>query len=394
MALLTRGGELWWLPLPWQTAQAPPLGMSVLPGTAPSAVHVVTPQLLVQGHSTALAGRWCGDASALATDPSNGDAFATGGDDGTVRVWSVARRRLVALRQLPLPVTSLAYSSDGAHLATGCASGGIYILHADSLADALLFTLLPAAVPKMVPPSHATFPTTVLGAGSSAVAASQHLVFRSAEVALDDTLADATATAPSATFGSPAATCVSVLAYSPDDRVLAVGGPNGSLEFLEVNAHYRRLHTCRGHSAAVLHLDWSTDGRFVQSVCSGCEYFFWDTATGERIADAAAMRDVEWATWSCPLGLPVRGIYPKLSDGSDITAVHRSPDGCLLVSSDDYRKVNLFAYPCGPGSAACRSVAAHGSHVANVRFTANGHHVISLGGADLSVMVWRLTRNG
>lgn len=181
---------------------------------------------------------------------------------------------------------------------------------------------------------------------------------------------------------------VGALAYSPDDSMIALGGTSGTVEILAPGVHYRRRHTLHGHTAPVLHLDWSSDGRFVQSCCARCELFFWDAHSGERVQDPTAIRDVLWESWSAPLGWPVQGIYPKMSDGSDINAAHRSPDGRLLVTSDDFRKVNLFRFPCGPGSAACRSTAAHAAHVSAVRFTADGKHVISLGGPDLCAMVW------
>ena len=150
-----------------------------------------------------------------------------------------------------------------------------------------------------------------------------------------------------------------------DDSLLAVGGPDGTLEILAVGASYRRIHSCRGHSSSVLHVDWSSDGNYLQTCCARCELLFWDAQTGERILEPRTLCDVTWATWTCPLGLPVQGIYPKMSDGSDITAVHRSPDGRLLVTADDFRKVNLSPF-IGPGSAACRSTAVHAAHVASV----------------------------
>ena len=114
-------------------------------------------------------------------------------------------------------------------------------------------------------------------------------------------------------------------------------------------------------------------------------------STGERTLEPAELRDVKWATWTCPLGLPVQGVYPKMSDGSDITAAHRSPDGRLVVTADEFRKINIFRYPSGPGSAACRSAAAHASHVGCVRFTADGKHLVSVGGPDLAVLVWKVS---
>ena len=79
-----------------------------------------------------------------------------------------------------------------------------------------------------------------------------------------------------------------------------------------------------------------------------------------------------------------------MSDGSDVTSAHRSPDGSLLVTTDEFRKLNLFRYPCGPLNAAPRAAAAHAAHVGLARFTCDGRHVVSVGAADLTVMVWRL----
>ena len=68
-----------------------------------------------------------------------------------------------------------------------------------------------------------------------------------------------------------------------------------------------------------------------------------------------------------------------------------SPDGRLVVPADEFRKINIFRYPSGPGSAACRSAAAHASHVGCVRFTADGKHLVSVGGPDLAVLVWKVS---
>ena len=136
---VTRGGELW-PSTPWG---APPSAYSPAstgadlgeaPDGASSAAAVAHARLLVQGHSAMRRGKgWQGESVALATDPTNSDTFATGGDDGTVRIWSVAEHRLLAIRTLPLSVSALAYTSDGLHLAVGCVKGGMYILYADRL---------------------------------------------------------------------------------------------------------------------------------------------------------------------------------------------------------------------------------------------------------------------
>lgn len=296
-------------------------------------------RLLVHSHGPSVDHRtWQGEVTGLATHPHSPNLFATGGDDATVRLWGVSEKTMLGLRLLPAPVVALAFSSDGAHLACGGAFGSVTILAADNLAEVLSFTL-------QVPNRRA-------------------------------------ATA------SPA--CVGALSYSPDDAWLAVASPDGSLEILEVSEHYRLRHSCRAHSSPILHIDWSGDGTYLQTVCGKSELHFWEAATGRRVLDPAQLRDVHWATFTCTLGWEMRGIYPKMSDGSDITSAHRSPNGRLIVTGDEFRKVNLFRCPCGPGSAACRSVVAHSAHTGAVRFTSDGKYVISVGGPDLSVAVWRV----
>ena len=151
------------------------------------------------------------------------------------------------MRVLLLPVTSLSYTSDGAHIAAGCAGGGVHVLHADSLADALVFSLAADA-------AYATSMSTTadsgimdrLGWGAIFTVASP-IAQAAAGVSKGDTSKD-----------------ISSLSFSPDDTLLAVGSGIGSVEILAVGGHYRRLRTCVGHSAPVLHIDWSSDGEYMQ----------------------------------------------------------------------------------------------------------------------------------
>jgi hypothetical protein len=103
-----------------------------------------------------------------------------------------------------------------------------------------------------------------------------------------------------------------------------------------VGDNYTRLARCKGHSSTVLHLDWSTDSRVLQSTCAARELLYWDTWWGHADAEVGSaprrriglqniedQRDTAWATWSCTIGFNVMGIYPEGYGTDDINMVRK-----------------------------------------------------------------------
>jgi hypothetical protein len=158
LAFITRGGELWQMPvqLAMMTAAAaapmsppeahipseaqlaagspspPPQQEEQQQPQRPSPrleVLAGSPRLVAQGHSAlgrgeASHGDGGGEPCALCTHPTtplthplDPTRFASGGDDGSVRLWGVEQQLMLAMRLLPRGVGSLAYSTDG------CADG-------------------------------------------------------------------------------------------------------------------------------------------------------------------------------------------------------------------------------------------------------------------------------
>jgi hypothetical protein len=72
------------------------------------------------------------------------------------------------------------------------------------------------------------------------------------------------------------------LRYSPDLRTLAVASREQVIDLYDcADSQYLRLARCRGHSASVLHLDWSLDSKMIQSQCNAYEVLYWNTDRGE-----------------------------------------------------------------------------------------------------------------
>ena len=88
---------------------------------------------------------------------------------------------------------------------------------------------------------------------------------------------------------------------------------------------YRRVACLKGHSSRVLHLDWTTDGRFVHTCGQDYQVLHWEILPpGGNLSNSISshdgsgdfrprifqrpflLRDARWATWSSTLGWPVQ----------------------------------------------------------------------------------------
>ncbi len=72
----------------------------------------------------------------LAVQPATSNPMpmiATGSEDRTVRLWQPIIGRLIRFQRLPSPVTTLAWTLDGAGLVAGCQDGMLRVVQADTL---------------------------------------------------------------------------------------------------------------------------------------------------------------------------------------------------------------------------------------------------------------------
>lgn len=110
-----------------------------------------------------------------------------------------------------------------------------------------------------------------------------------------------------------------------------------NIYILDVKTNYAVVGRLIGHSSTVKSIDWSQDSSIIMSMDQAYETICFDVKKGCK--SRRCQRDQRWATWTNVLGFPVMGIWPPASDGSDINAVCRSPDGQLLLTCDDLGKV-------------------------------------------------------
>jgi WD40 repeat protein len=115
------------------------------------------------------------------------------------------------------------------------------------------------------------------------------------------------------------------------------------------------------------------------------------------------------------------GIWPAYSDGTDINAVDVSRDHRLVRTNSEIKRFNLnfyccsqsllllmlifqvvtagddglvtlLNYPCVVKNAPSLGYRGHSSHVLCARFASNDTRVVSVGGNDRAVILWKVIR--
>lgn len=125
---------------------------------------------------------------------------------------------------------------------------------------------------------------------------------------------------------------------------------------------------------------------------------------------------IDWSMWTCVLGTSVEGIWPLISEVTEVTAACLSNSKKVLATGDDLGYVKLFRYPVrvrrsaatgrGRGFWGWRSpllqgkyakfkrYVAHSTHVTNVHWSHDDSLLVTVGGGDTCLMIWAHEQEG
>jgi microtubule-associated protein-like 6 len=316
-----------------------------------SATKFGTPKELVKGHYTPNQ-QWTNEIWGLAVF-KDGDRWATVSDDSTLRIWSISQKKMIKGIKLNI-------DDKGNELAPDQKTGDL-----QDAAKARSIDL--SGDDKYV----------AIGFREGTLR-----IFETATLKLVKTIKDRQR-------------WISEIKFSPDNQLMAVGSHDDVIDIYTVPTWTKKTLP-KKHSSFITHLDWSTNSANLQSNCGAYELLFWNVQTGQQMTGGAtALKDEQWASWTCVLGWPVQGIWMPTWKGSDINYVSRShdkhPGGYhLLASADDFSKIRLLRYPSiVKGSEAIVGVG-HSSHVTNVKFSVKDDYIFSTGGEDNCVFQWKV----
>src|SRR5262249_39839761 len=167
----------------------------------------------------------------------------------------------------------------------------------------------------------------------------------------------------------PAETTVRSLAMSPDGKLLAGGGENGTVQLWDVTAAKPALKLT-GNGDYVLSLAFSADGKLLASGSYNNQVMLWEMPAGKKLLDV---------TGRAPAA-------PNTDPGppNTVHALAFSPDRTLLAAGGSDGQVHLFTTADGKY---VRSLAGHTSSVTGLQFHPTGTVLVS-SSKDRTVRLW------
>jgi microtubule-associated protein-like 6 len=361
---------------------------------------------LLQGHSGS---KEC-EVWGMAPHPTNPHVLATTGDDETVRIWDTRSHRLLRTAELGGPARAVCWSSDGSMLAMG------------------------------------------IGAGRTAKGKSKKNQ-QSGKVADGVLLVLKADTLDIIHEARDTMEWISDIKFDLQTRWCGVASMDGVLYVYDVEKKFQLTTRCAPSSSYLTHFDFSDDGTRIQAATGSQELLFYDTATGDLIQAPSAMKNIDWSTWTIPIGWPVQGLWPEPSEAVPVallTSTHRSNNQALIAAADEYggafgevswfffvfdlfliffclcslaycvlcfvsvlsvfclcfvsvllslfyclsyyiSGVRVVRYPCVDPRSQFINLQAHSMHTTKVRFNADDTSLFSLGGTDRALVQFSIT---
>uniref|UniRef100_UPI003AAE605C echinoderm microtubule-associated protein-like 6 n=1 Tax=Centroberyx gerrardi TaxID=166262 RepID=UPI003AAE605C len=278
--------------------------------------------------NTMINGHTQGGIWGLATHPFK-DVFISASDDGTIRIWDLADKKLLNKVSLGHPAKCTSYSPNGEMVSIGMENGEFIVLLVNSL--------------------------TVWGKK------------RDRNVAIQD------------------------IRFSPDNRLLAVGSVESAVDFydLSLGPSLNRIGYCKDIPGFVIQIDFSADSKHLQVSTSTYSRQVHEVPSGKIVTEQPVIERITWATWTSVLGDEVLGVWPRNAEKADVNCACVSHAGLNLVTGDDFGLVKLFDFPCSEKFAKHKRYFGHSAHVTNIRFSCDDKYVVSAGGSDCSLFVWK-----
>jgi WD40 repeat protein len=312
---------------------------------------------------------------------NDGTLLASGGDDGTIRIWNTSTGTLIiTLLGHPSNVRSVAFSPDGTKLASGSSDNTIKLWNVNT--GTVINTLS----------GHTDIVTSVTFSpdGTKLASGSYDKTIKLWNVS--------TGTLINTLSGYTNYVCS--VAFSPDGTKLASGSGDNTIKIWNVS-NGSLVTTLTGHTYMVNSVSFSPDGLKLASVSDDSTIKIWNTTTwnliktlsghtsyvqsvsfssdGTKLASGDGNAIIKfWNTETWNLINTVSGYFADV-----IWSVTFSPDGTKLASCDNWgiKIINVL------NGSLTNTLLGHTGNLSSVSFSPDGTRLAS-GSSDFSIKIW------
>jgi WD40 repeat protein len=321
-----------------------------------------------------------GEVNALAYSP-NGHHLASGGSDGTLRLWDAAIGLSVCVMEgHEGSVHSVAFSPNGHHLASGGSDGTLRLWDA---AIGLSVCVMEGHEGSIL--SVAFNPD------------GRHIASGGEDGTLRLWDAD---TGQSVCVMEGHEGSVHSVAFSPDGRHIASGGMDGTLRLWDATTS-QTLRVMEGYKRSILSVAFNPDGRHIASSGMDGTLRLWDAATGQTLRVMEVLKNWVHSVAFSPDGIHIAsggsdgtlrlwdastGQTLRMMEGDkrSIHSVAFSPDGRHIASGGDDPTLRVWD---AATSQTLRVMKGPKDWVQSAAFSPDGRHIAS-GGSDRTLRLW------
>ena len=186
-------------------------------------------------------------------------------------------------------------------------------------------------------------------------------------------------------------TPINIIKFSPDGSKLAVVCTKNFVGIYKV-PHLVKHATCQGFKGIVSNLDWSQDSEIIQINTLLHQRLIYQISNAILITDDEIIAMILWSSLTCVNGPDLKGIWSENAESGDINNSALSNRGNILATGDDYGLVKLFNFPVNKKNASFIQFHGHSAHVTNLKFTFDDQYLVTTGGDDSCVFLWKTVK--